>query len=119
MQKRNGLYLYWLARLANFSAIGIRDFSLFEGSGGYELADGHPQLLGCLYNLCCFLFRVIGEQSLSHGRMQSSATNGRAFTHIMNVSKRPPNARSSRTQLATVGIVGSLGRFLSSPDFVN
>ena len=70
--------------------LGIRDFGLFEGSRGNEIADRHPQLLGCLYNFCGFLFRVIGEQGFSDGRVQPSASDGRTFAHAMDVSKIPP-----------------------------
>ena len=80
-----------LAGLVGFSMPGIGDVSLFEGSRGNEIADRHPHLLGSLYNFCGFLFRVIGEQGLSDGRMQSSASDGRTFAHTMDVSKRPPS----------------------------
>ena len=69
--------------------LGIRDFSLFEGSRGNEIADRHPHLLGCLYNFCGFLFRVIGEQGFSDVRVQPSASDGRTFAHRKDVSKRP------------------------------
>lgn len=67
---------------------GIYDCSLFESSGGNEIAYRYPSLLGCLYNFCGFWFRVIGEQCFSDGRMQSSASDGRTFAHPMDVSKK-------------------------------
>ena len=77
--------------LVGFSTLGIRDFSLFERSRSDEIADRHSQLLGCFHNFCGFLFRAIGEQGFSYGRMQAAASDGRTFAHTMDVSKSPPS----------------------------
>jgi hypothetical protein len=75
--------------------LGIYNFSIFEGRRRNEIANRRPQRLGCFYDFCGFLFRVIGEQSFPDGRVQPSASDGRAFAHLMNVSKRPKGRTTS------------------------